>query len=341
MDPVLVPAQAVALSQATKSLASRLRCTALTHQPAWLGWGTNLWEAQRCHSELLEGETSVLQWCRCADRRLAHGYLLRRLTQISVVNYVITQLSPKLQPPSKKKRPKAARLLCVTVKRSYADGCAAAHALDLIGERWALLVVRELLLGPKRFTDLRSSLAHLSPNVLSQRLKDLEQVGVLERHKLPPPAGVWVYQLTRWGAELEPVIAQLVRWGVRSPSMPFDAKIGVDPLILTMRTMFNPQAAAALNATIQLQIEEAPFLARVTGGKLELIRGNAPQPDAVIQSDTNTLKGLTFGGRSVKEAVQAGTVSIQGNLRLAEQFLALFKLPGRDQPDQSGGASPI
>src|SRR5438093_10617114 len=91
----------------------------------------------------------------------------------------------------------------VVTRRSYADGCAAAHALDLVGERWALLVVRELLLGPKRFTDLRAGLPGVSPNVLSQRLHDLEQVAVVRRHKLPPPAGAWVYELSDWGRQLE------------------------------------------------------------------------------------------------------------------------------------------
>ena len=101
--------------------------------------------------------------------------------------------------------------------RSYEDGCAAAHALDLIGERWALLVVRELLLGPKRFTDLRAGLPGISPNVLSQRLDELERVGVVRRRRLLPPAASWVYDLTPWGQELEPIILQLGRWGARSP----------------------------------------------------------------------------------------------------------------------------
>src|SRR5215217_4721087 len=102
-------------------------------------------------------------------------------------------------------------------KRSYEDGCATAHALDLVGERWALLVVRELLLGPKRFTDLRAGLPGISPNVLTQRLHDLEQFAIVRRRKLPPPFGSWVYELTDWGRQLEPVIIQLGRWGARSP----------------------------------------------------------------------------------------------------------------------------
>src|ERR687895_1683904 len=134
-----------------------------------------------------------------------------------------------------------------TRRRTYDDGCAAAHALDLIGERWALLVVRELVLGPKRFTDLRAGMPHASPNVLAQRLRELEGAGVVRRRKLPPPAASRVYELTEWGMELEPVILGLGRWGARSPSKPSDAAIGVDSLILSFRTMFDPQAAEGLS----------------------------------------------------------------------------------------------
>src|SRR3954464_16003618 len=107
--------------------------------------------------------------------------------------------------------------------RTYGDGCGIAHGLDLIGERWALLVVRELLLGPKRFTDLRAGLPNVSPNVLAQRLRALERVGVVRRRKLPPPAASRVYVLTDWGEDLEPVITQLGRWGARPPLRPGDA----------------------------------------------------------------------------------------------------------------------
>ena len=104
-------------------------------------------------------------------------------------------------------------------RRKYDQGCGSAHALDLIGDRWALLVVRELLLGPKRFTDLRDGLPGIGPNVLTQRLKELEEIGVLRRRVLPPPAASTVYELTEWGQELEEVLVRLGRWGARSPSM--------------------------------------------------------------------------------------------------------------------------
>ena len=112
--------------------------------------------------------------------------------------------------------------------RSYGDACRFASALDLIGERWALLVVRELLLGPKRFTELRTGLPGASPNILSERLRELEQGGVIRRRKLAPPANSWVYELTEWGADLEPVITRLGAWGARSPAPPASTKIGAD-----------------------------------------------------------------------------------------------------------------
>src|SRR5436190_19138926 len=109
-------------------------------------------------------------------------------------------------------------------RRKYDQGCGTAHALDLVGDRWALLVVRELVLGPKRFTDLRGGLPGIGPNVLSQRLRELEGAAVVRRRVLPPPAGSTVYELTPWGAELEEVLVQLGRWGARSPEMPREAE---------------------------------------------------------------------------------------------------------------------
>src|SRR6187399_2266978 len=125
--------------------------------------------------------------------------------------------------------------------RSFGQYCGVAHALDLIGERWALLVVRELILGPKRFTDLRGDLSGISPNVLTQRLDDLEHAGVLRRRKLPPPAATWVYELTEWGAQLEPVIMAIGRWGARSPLLA-TGSMSPDALVLSFRTMFSGEA---------------------------------------------------------------------------------------------------
>jgi DNA-binding HxlR family transcriptional regulator len=212
--------------------------------------------------------------------------------------------------------------------RTYDDGCAAAHALDLVGERWALLVVRELLLGPKRFTDLKSGLPHASPNVLAQRLRDLEAAGVVRRGKLPPPAASKIYELTEWGRDLEPVIIALGRWGVRSPTKPPDAELGVDSLILSFRTMFDPDQAEGLDASYELRLGEDRFRAEVAEGRLEIERGNAEQPDATVEADAGTLAGLVYDDLELDDALSSEDLRIRGDRAVVERFLALFPLPG-------------
>ena len=215
----------------------------------------------------------------------------------------------------------------MSTNRTYDDGCAAAHALDLVGERWALLTVRELMLGPKRFTDLRAGLPGVSPNVLAQRLRELEGVGVVRRRKLPPPAASKVYELTEWGKELEPVLVQLGRWGARSPSKPYDADLGVDSLILSFRTMFDSRCAEGLSATYELRFGEDVFRAVVEEGSLEIVRGNADHPDAIVEADSNTLAGLVYGPVALEEAVKSGEIKIEGDESAVERFLTLFPLP--------------
>lgn len=212
--------------------------------------------------------------------------------------------------------------------RTYDDGCAAAHALDLVGERWALLVVRELLLGPKRFTDLRAGLPHASPDVLARRLRGLEGAGVVRRRKLPRPAASRVYELTEWGLELEPVIIQLGRWGARSPSRPHEAAIGVDSVILALRTMFDPRAADGIGASYGLVLgEEDRFRAEVADGRFEVFRGAAERPDASIETDPGTLAVLVFDDRLLDEALGSGELKIKGDKQAVERFLGFFALP--------------
>ena len=211
--------------------------------------------------------------------------------------------------------------------RTYDDGCAAAHALDLVGERWALLVVRELLLGPKRFTDLRAGLPNTSPNVLVQRLRGLEAAGIVRRGKLPPPAASRIYELTEWGRDLEPVIIELGKWGVRSPTKPPDAELGVDSLILSFRTMFEPERAAELDASYEFRLGEDRFRAEVADGRLEIERGSAERPDATVETDAGTLAALVYQDLELDEALSYGDLSIRGDSKLVERFLTLFPLP--------------
>jgi DNA-binding HxlR family transcriptional regulator len=215
----------------------------------------------------------------------------------------------------------------MVTKRSYDDGCAAAHALDLVGERWALLVVRELLLGPKRFTDLRAGLPGTSPNVLAQRLRELEGAGIVRRRKLPPPAASRIYELTEWGKDLEPVIISLGRWGVRSPSKPRDAELSVDSLILSFRTMFDPQQAEGLDASYEIRLGEESFRAEVAEGRFEIERGVADRPDAIVETDAATLAALVYEDRHLAEALRSGDVRIEGDTEMVKRFLSLFPLP--------------
>src|SRR5215203_1101958 len=139
-------------------------------------------------------------------------------------------------------------------RRRYEDACGTAHALDLVGERWALLVMRELMLGPKRFSDLRADLPGISANVLTQRLEGLEAAGVLVRRKLPRPASVQVYELTRWGYESEPIFQALGRWAARSPKHDPTLPLSAVSLFLSFRTMLDAHQAADLDARIGFRI---------------------------------------------------------------------------------------
>src|ERR671911_771847 len=143
--------------------------------------------------------------------------------------------------------------------RPHKDGCAAAHTLDLVGERWALLVVRELMVGPKRFTDLRAGIPDISPNVLGQRLRELEESGIVRRRKPPPPAAARVYELTEWGQELEPAVLALGRWATSSPVFPRDAGMGSDSMVLAIKSAFDREAAAGLDASYGLEFGEEVF----------------------------------------------------------------------------------
>jgi DNA-binding HxlR family transcriptional regulator len=212
-------------------------------------------------------------------------------------------------------------------RRTYGDRCGVARALDLVGERWALLVVRELLLGPKRFTDLRLGLPHVSPDILAQRLRELEDAGIVRRGKLPPPAGSRIYELTARGQELEPVVLALGRFGSVAPFPPGDAQIGVDALVIALKSLFDPGAANGLNATYELRLGEQRFGVGVADGAIDVGRGTADAPDAILETDPATLATVLWHGRKLDEALRAGEVRVEGNRRAVARFVRLFPLP--------------
>jgi len=211
--------------------------------------------------------------------------------------------------------------------RTYGDGCAIARGLDMVGERWALLIVRELLLGPKRYTDLRAGLPNASPNVVSERLRELERAGIIRRRKLPPPVSVKVYELTEWGRELEGVVLTLGRWAARAPAPPSDAPIGADSLVLALRGLFDPAAANGLRASYELRLGEDRFRIEVADAAIEVARGEVAQPDAIIAGDPGTLDSVLWRGGSLADAQRSGKLTVEGDEAAAERFVALFPLP--------------
>ena len=204
--------------------------------------------------------------------------------------------------------------------RTYGDRCGVARALDLVGERWALLVVRELLLGPKRFTDLRAGLPQVGPDVLSQRLRELEGAGIVARRTLDPPASAKVYALTERGAQLEPVILELGRFGSTAPFPDGDPAFGPDALALALKTLYAPGGTPT---TVTLRLAGQDFRARTGDGPLELARGAAEASEATIEAEPGPLAAVLWHGRDL-----AGSgVTITGDRRAAKRFLKRFPLP--------------
>lgn len=215
----------------------------------------------------------------------------------------------------------------MTKARRYDDPCGVARALDRVGERWALLVVRELLLGPKRFTDLRSGLPSASPNVLSQRLDELLEAGVVHRHQLAPPARTWVYELTPWGRELEAVLLALGRWGSRATPVP-RGELSADALLLALRTTLAPEKTPAPpRLDVELRLDPDTYRVTIASGTVDIARGPAVDPEAVLHTDAPTLRRLVFGDLSVADARENGTLRIEGSSRAATRFLTAFRRP--------------
>ncbi len=194
------------------------------------------------------------------------------------------------------------------MNRSYGDQCGVARSLDVIGERWALLIVRELLLGPKRFNDLLAGLPGASPNVISQRLRELTASGVIRLRDLGPPARVRVYELTGWGRELEPVILHLGQWGTRAP-LPEGAGWSLDSLLLALQATADP---AAVSGRYELRVGGDVFTVDGTSGSVQMRRGTADQPGATVTTDADTLRAVTLGIRPLADAAQAGDLRLDG-----------------------------
>ena len=211
-------------------------------------------------------------------------------------------------------------------KRRYADACGLAHALELLGERWAILVLRELMLGPRRFSDLKADLPGISANVLTQRLTELEQRGLIRRTKLPPPASVQVYEATRWALDAGPILCELGRWAFRSPRHDPTQPVSAVAIMLSMQTNFDPKLAGDFSAAIGFRFGDSPYFASVEGGKIEVGPGVPARVEAMINCSPDDLKPVLYAGAPVED------LDVKGDIGVAARFVRLFSLPPKVEP---------
>jgi DNA-binding HxlR family transcriptional regulator len=216
--------------------------------------------------------------------------------------------------------------------RTYGQYCGVARALELVGERWGLLLVRDLLLGPKRFTELRRGLPRIPSNVLATRLKELEEAGIVRRRVLPRPASAVVYELTEYGSELEDVVVRLGFWGAKSMGEPRpEETVSPESLLLVLRNTIDADAARGLRASYELRVLDAVMHVDVDDGAVELGEGPADDPDLVIETDLN-LRRLLLGQLDPEEAVDSGIVQLEGPRELLPRFLEVFNPPAAFAP---------
>ncbi len=213
-------------------------------------------------------------------------------------------------------------------KRGYNQYCAAARALDLLGERWTLLLIRELLTGPKRYTDLLHGLPGIGTNLLAARLKELESAAVIRRSELPPPAASTVYELTERGHGLEDVIVPLARWGLpllgrRAGTQAWHPEWS----ILALQATFRPERAAGINEQYQFEVDGEVFFARVNDGTVITGRGPATDPEFTLRAAADTFLAVADGTLSAGDALETGRYEIDGDIAAFERCLKIFSLP--------------
>jgi DNA-binding HxlR family transcriptional regulator len=216
------------------------------------------------------------------------------------------------------------------MSKDYEQYCPLAHALGVVGERWTLLVVRELLHGPKRYTDLAEGLPRIGTNVLASRLRELERFGVVRKRKLPPPAASTVYELTDYGLELEEVMHALARWGARSlgPPRP-DDELYPEWGVNALPALFNAEAARGLTETYVFAIGPDTFTARIENGHLYPCVEPAEDADLRVETDMDTFFGLATGGLTPSDAVVTGRARIEGDPAVFERCFTVLSLAPR------------
>ncbi len=204
--------------------------------------------------------------------------------------------------------------------RTYGDACPIARALDVVGERWALLVVRELLLGPQRFSDLRCALAGASSNLVADRLRELASRGVVRRRTLPPPAASRVYELTGWGRELEPILFALGDWGSRVPRPPDPATLSPTSILLYLRGCARPDRQAP-PTVYRVELDDTVWTLRTSAGRLSVEPGEPTSPDASLRTDPLTLNDLLAKPAALNAAIASGKVAIDGDRPAVRRLL--------------------
>ncbi|MGH2900201.1 MAG: winged helix-turn-helix transcriptional regulator [Solirubrobacteraceae bacterium] len=213
-------------------------------------------------------------------------------------------------------------------KRTYDQYCGLAKALDLVGERWTLLIVRELLMGHRRYTDLRRALPGIASNLLADRLEELAQVGLVERRQLPPPAPATVYDLTERGRALESAVIELGRWGAQALGPPGpDTELRASSFALGMRATFRPRLAVGLDGQYEFRIDETTFVVAVADAEVRAAEGSAPAPKLVLATDAATFLALLGGAVTPGQALDAGCATLRGSRRELARVLRIFRFP--------------
>lgn len=225
----------------------------------------------------------------------------------------------------------------MTTTRRYGDGCAIATALDYVGERWALLIVRELLLGPKRFTDLQDGLPGAGPKILAQRLRELADAGIVRRRTLPPPASSQVYELTKWGAGLDGILVALGHWGGAAAEQSSD-HVGADSAMIRLRSLFRPQPDRPWTASYEVRLGRYRFTARVADGELiDMHRGEPhDQADTVIDTDPDTLSRILGVDGALIDAINDGRLTVMGDDRAGRRLFDAVRIEPDPPRDHSG-----
>jgi DNA-binding HxlR family transcriptional regulator len=209
-------------------------------------------------------------------------------------------------------------------KRWYDDACGTALALEFVGERWSLLVIRELMFGPRRFGEIKANLPGISANVLTQRLEGLEAADIVVRRRLPSPANIQVYDLTDWGRESEIAIREMGRWAARSPRHEPFAFMSTASAMISLRTLIDPARAVGMRMTVAFHFPDDRFVARLADGELAIVRGESDAADVSFAGDTMALRRTFYG----KEGFDGeGTLALAGDAAAGRRFVDLFRLP--------------